>query len=73
MDGLFSAGKTIFDTFIRDPLSMSINLVLTLYLVFPVYLFNMGPALLFSRSVETLSVEGYLTLSLLTQRNLYGS
>ena len=47
MDGLFSTGKTFFDTFIEDLLSMPIKLPLALYLVFPKYLFNMGPAFIF--------------------------
>ena len=33
---------------------MPINLLLALYLVYPRYLFNMGPAYIFSRGVETL-------------------
>ena len=78
-DRLFSAGKTLFDAFIQDILSMSTNLVfwvsgarfclLALYLVFPRYLFNMRPAFKFSRGVETLRIDGYLTLTLLTLKS----
>ena len=57
MDGIFSTGKTIFDTFIQDLLCMSIYLLLTLYLVFPRYLFSMRLAFMFSRGVETLSFD----------------
>ena len=49
---------------------MPINLLLALYLVYPRYLFNMGPAYMFSRGVETLRIDGYLTLVLLTHGNL---
>ena len=41
---VFYAGNTIFEAFVRDLLSMSINLMLALYLMYPRYLFNMGPA-----------------------------
>ena len=40
----FYAGKTIFEAFVQDLSSISINLLLALYLVNPSYLFNMGPA-----------------------------
>ena len=69
MDEIFYAGNTIFETFVQDLLSMSINLLLALYLVYPRYLFNMGPAFMFSRGRETLRIDGYLTLVLLTHRN----
>ena len=70
MDRLFSAGETIFDTFITDLLSRSIKPLLALYLVFPRYLFNMGPSYMFSRVVETLRIDRHLTLNLLTQGKL---
>ena len=41
---IFEAGKTLSETFIQDLFSMSVNLLLVLYLVFPRYLSNMGPA-----------------------------
>ena len=68
-DRLFSAGKTLLDAFIQDILSMSTNLLLALYLVFPRYLFNMRPAFKFSRGVETLRIDRYLTLTLLTLKS----
>ena len=49
---------------------MPINLLLALYLVNPRYLFNMGPAYMFSRGVETPRIDGYLTLILLTDGEL---
>ena len=52
MDRVFYAGNTILDAFVQDILSMSINLLLALYLVYPRYLFNMGPDYMFSRGVE---------------------
>ena len=70
MGGFFSEGKNFFEPFIHDLLSMSINLLQALYLVFPRYLFNMGPAFKISRDVETLTIDGYLTLILLTLENL---
>ena len=56
----------------QDLLSISINLLLALYLVYPRYLFNMGPRYLYmySRGVETLRIDEHLTLILLTNRNL---
>ena len=56
--------------FVQDLLNMPINLLLALYLVYPRYLSNMGPAYMFSRGVETLRIDGYLTLVLLTHGNL---
>ena len=66
----FYAGNTIFEAFVQDLLSILINLLLALYLVYPRYLLNMGPAYMFSRGVKTLRVDGYLTLILLTHENL---
>ena len=70
MDRMFSAKKTLFDTFIQDLFSMSINLLLALYLVFPRSVLNMGPAFMFSMGVETLWIDGYLMLTLLTHGTL---
>ena len=61
MDKVFYAGNTIFEAFVRELLSMPNNLLLSLYLVYPRYLFNMGPAYIFSKDVETLRVDGYST------------
>ena len=66
MDKVFYAENTIFEAFVQELLSMPINLLLALYLVYPRYLFNMGPAYMFSKGVETLRIDGYLTLILLT-------
>ena len=49
---------------------MPINLLLALYLVYPRYLFKIGLAYIFSRGVETLRINGYLTLVLLTHGEL---
>ena len=49
---------------------MLINLLLALYLVYPMYLFIMGSAYMFSRCVRTLRIDGYLTLVLLTHGEL---
>ena len=57
MDKVFYPGKTIFEAFVQDLLS--INLLLALYLVYPSYLFNMGPTYMFRRSVETHRIDGY--------------
>ena len=70
MATVFYAKETIFEAFVQELLSMSINLLLALYLVYPRYLFNMGPAYMFSRGVETLRIDGYLTLVLLTHGEL---
>ena len=70
MDKVFYAGNTIFEAFVQELLSMPINLLLTLYLVYPRYLFNMGAADMFSRGVETLRIDEYLTLILLTHGEL---
>ena len=66
MARVFYAKDTIFDAFVQELLNMPINLLLALYLVYPRYLFNMGLAYMFIRSVETLRIDGYLTLVLLT-------
>ena len=58
MDKVFFAGSTIFEAFVQELLNMPINLLLALYLVYPCYLFNMGPAYMFSRDVETLRIDG---------------
>ena len=41
---VFYAGNALFEAFVQDLLSMSINLLLALYMVYSKYLFNMGPA-----------------------------
>ena len=61
MAGVFCAKETIFGAFVQELLSMSISLLLALYLVDPRYLLNMGPAYMFSGGVETLRIDGYLT------------
>ena len=66
MAGVYSAKETIFGAFIQEILNMPISLLLALYLVYPRYLFNMGPAYMFSRGVDTLRIDGYLALVLLT-------
>ena len=70
MAGMFGTTATIFGTFVQEILGMPIILLLALYLVYPRYLFNMGPAYMFSRGVETLRVDGYLALVLLTHGEL---
>ena len=70
MAGVFYAKETIFGASVQELLSMPINLLLALYLVYPRYLFNMGPAFMFSRGVETFQIDGYLTLVLLTHGEL---
>ena len=70
MAGVFCAKETIFGAFVQELLSMPIGLLLALYLVYPRYLFNMGPAYMFSRGVETLRIDGYLALVLLTHGEL---
>ena len=70
MAGVFCAKETIFGAFVQELWSMPIILLLALYLVYPRYLFNMGPAYLFSRGVETLRIDGYLALALLTHGEL---
>ena len=68
--GVYSAKETIFKAFIQEMLNMPISLLLALNLVYPRYLFNMGPAYMFSRGVDTLRIDGYLTLVLLTHGEL---
>ena len=68
MAGVFGAKEIIFGAFVQETLSMPNSLLLALYLVYPRYLFNMGPA--FSRCVETLRIDGYLALVLLTHGEL---
>ena len=70
MARVFYAKDTIFDAFVQELLNIPINLLLALYLVYPRYLFNMGPAYMFSRGVETQRIDGYLTLVLLTHGEL---
>ena len=70
MAGVFCAKETIFGAFVQEILSMPISMLLALYLAYPRYLFNMGPAYMFSRGVETLRIEGYLALVLLTHGEL---
>ena len=70
MTGVFGAKETIFGAFVQEILSMPNSLLLALYLVHPRYLFNMGPAYMFSRGVETLRIAGYLALVLLTHGEL---
>ena len=70
MGKVFYARDTVFDAFVQELLNMPINLLLALYLVYPRYLFNMGPAYMFSRGVETLQIDGYLKLVLLTHGEL---
>ena len=65
MTGLFNAKETIFGAFVQELLSMPISLLLALYLVYSRYLFNMDPAYMFSRGVETIRIDGYLALVLL--------
>ena len=70
MAGVFCAKETIFGAFVQELLGMPISLLLALYLVYPRYLFNMGPAYMFIRGVETLRIDGYLALVLLTHGEL---
>ena len=44
MDKVLYAGNAIIGAFVQEFLSMPINLLLTSYLVYPRYLFKMGPA-----------------------------
>ena len=62
MAGVFCAKETIFGAFLQELLNMPISLLLALYLVYPIYLFNMGPAYIFNWGVETLRIDGYLAL-----------
>ena len=62
--------KDASETFIQDILSILINLLLALYLVFLRYLFNMGSAFRLSRGLETLRIDRYMTSVLLTYEYL---
>ena len=57
MAGVFYAKETIFGAFVQELLSMPINLLLAIYLIYPNLLFNMGPAYMFGRGVETLRID----------------
>ena len=70
MARVFYTKDANFDAFVQELLNMPINLLLALYLVYPRYLFNMGPAYMFSRGVKTLRIDGYLTLVLWTHGEL---
>ena len=70
MAEVFCAKEANFGAFVQELLSMPISLLLALYLVYPRYLFNMGPAYMFSRGVETLRIDGYLALVLLIHGEL---
>ena len=70
MARVFYKKDTILKAFVQELLNMPINLLLALYLVYPRYLFNMGPAYMFTRGVETLQIDGYLTIVLLTHGEL---
>ena len=70
MARIFYTKVTIFDAFVQELLNMPINLLLALYLVYPRYLFNMGPAYMFSMGVEILRTDGYLKLVLLNHGEL---
>ena len=61
MDKVFYAENTIFEAFVQDLLTITINLLLALYLMYPTYLLV---------GVETLRTDGFLTLILLTNGNL---
>ena len=58
MAEVFYAKETLVGAFVQELLSMPTSLLLALYLVYPRYLFNMGPAYMFSRGVETLELTG---------------
>ena len=66
----FQQKETVFGAFIQEMLIMPISLLLALYLVYPRHLFNMGPAYMFSRGVDTLRIDVYLALVLLTHGEL---
>ena len=70
MDGLFAAKKILFELYIQDIMSMSMNLLFELCLVVRRSLFNKGTAFLASRCVETLRIDGYSKLSLSTYETL---
>ena len=70
MAGVFTAKETIFEAFVQEILSMPTSLLSALYLVYPRYLFSMGRDYTFSRGAETLRIDGYLALVLLTHGEL---
>ena len=70
MAKVFYARDTILEAFVQELMNMPINILLALYLVYSRYLFNMGPSYMFSRSVDTLRIDGYLSLVLLTHDEL---
>ena len=70
MAAVFCAKETIFGAFVQELWRMPKSLLLALYLVYPRYLFNMGPAYMLSRVVETLRIDGYLALVLLAHGEL---
>ena len=70
MDRVIYAVKTIFEAFGQELLSMPINILLAMYLVYARYLFNMGPAYIFGRGVKTHGIDGYLTLIFLKHGEL---
>ena len=70
MARVFYVKDANFDAFLQELLNMHITLSLALYLVYPRYLVNMGSANMLSRGVETLRIDRYLTLVLLTHGEL---
>ena len=70
MAGIFGTTATIFGAFVQEILGMPVSLLLALYLGLPQILVQHGPAYMFSRGVETLRVDGYLALVLLTHGEL---
>ena len=70
MGKVFYVGDTIFDAFGQELLNKPIILILALYLVYPRYLLNLGAAYRFSRGMETLRIDEYLLLVLLTHGEL---
>ena len=62
--------KCLLDAFVQEMFSLSINLMLALFLVLPRRLFGMLRAFMFSRHIEILRIDGYLDLILLTLGNL---
>ena len=70
LDRVFYAGGTILDAFVQLLINMPINILLALCLVYLRYLFNMRRVCMFSRAMETLRIDGYLTLVLLKHGEL---
>ena len=66
MAKVFYVKDTIFEAFVQELVNKPTNFLLALYLVRPRYLFNMDPAYMFSRGKETLRIDRYLMLVLLT-------